>query len=594
MIDINVLYAGNRAVTKGILLSALSLVMKNKNNNINIYILTADFSDINPKYIPISKEDALKIEESLRKYNPRTNIYLLDNEKIINENHDNFKKLDNWFTPYSLLRLCAGGIDSLPSKILYLDSDTMVYNSLEDLFLNKEMDNYILGIVIDKMGKFWIRKDYFNSGVLFINLKKAREVKFFEEVFNLVKSRWFLFRDQSALNLIAKKYGYAYYLDGKYNEQRGMKKDTVVKHFCKGIKWFPFFHVYNIKQWEFEKVHKKLKIHEFDDVFIEFNKIEESFKKDDYILEIEHLVKTYGNLKAVNDISFKVKKGGLFAFLGINGAGKSTTINIICSILKKDSGRVIVCGYNLDNEKENKKIKEEIGIVFQNSVLDNDLTVIENLKIRTSFYSLTKEEANKKLERIVELLDLTPLLNRQVKKLSGGQKRRVDIARAMVHEPKLLILDEPTTGLDPKTRLSVWSLIDEIREKTGMTVFLTTHYLEEADQASYVVIMDKGNIIAGGTPNELKNKFSSDYVLAFLSKNDKFEEILKQNNEKFDYDVDRKAYKIYVDSPLKGKKLVDKYSEYIVDFELLKGNMDDVFLNVTGKNILLENGENNE
>lgn len=594
MVDINVLYAGNRAVTKGILLSCLSLVMKNKNSDINIFILTADFSDINSKYLPILKEDIAKIEKILKVYNPNTKVSLLDKEEVILKNHDTFKKLDNWFTPYSLLRLCAGEIPSLPEKILYLDSDTMVYNSLEELFTMDEINNYVLGIVVDKMGKFWIRKDYFNSGVLFINLKKAREVKFFEEVFDLVKTKHFLFLDQSALNSVAKKHGYALYLDGKYNEQRNVKKNTVIKHFCKGIKWTPFFHVYNVKQWQFEKVHKSLKIYEFDDIFEEYKKIESSFKENNIIMEIEHLRKSYGSLKAVNDISFKVKKGSLFAFLGVNGAGKSTTINIICSILKKDSGRVIVCGHDIDNDKENQLIKEEIGIVFQNSVLDNDLTVLENLKIRTSFYSLTKKESDKKLKRITELLELEPILNRQVKKLSGGQKRRVDIARAMVHEPKLLILDEPTTGLDPKTRLNVWTLIDEIREKTGMTVFLTTHYLEEADQATYVVIMDRGKIIAQGTPNDLKNAFSSDYVLAFLNKNDKFEEILKENSENFVYDSDKKAYKIFVDTPLKGKTLIDKYSNFITDFELLKGNMDDVFLNVTGKNIVFENGENNE
>lgn len=594
MVDINVLYAGNRAVIKGILLSCLSLVMKNKNSNINIFILTADFSDINSKYIPILKDDIVKIETILKVYNPNTRVILLDKEEVILKNHDTFKKLDNWFTPYSLLRLCAGEIPSLPEKILYLDSDTMVYNSLEELFTMNEIDDYVLGIVIDKMGKFWIRKDYFNSGVLFINLKKAREVNFFEEVFDLVKTKHFLFLDQSALNAVAKKHGYALYLDGKYNEQRNVKKDTVIKHFCKGIKWTPFFHVYNIKQWQFEKVHKSLKIYEFDDIFEEYKKIESSFKENNIILEIEHLRKSYGSLKAVNDISFKVKKGSLFAFLGVNGAGKSTTINIICSILKKDSGRVIVCGHDIDNDKENQLIKEEIGIVFQNSVLDNDLTVLENLKIRTSFYSLAKKESDEKLKRITELLELEPILNQQVKKLSGGQKRRVDIARAMVHEPKLLILDEPTTGLDPKTRLNVWTLIDEIREKTGMTVFLTTHYLEEADQATYVVIMDKGRIIAQGTPNDLKNAYSSDYVLAFLKKNDKFEEILKENSENFVYDFDKKAYKIFVETPLKGKNLIEKYSNFITDFELLKGNMDDVFLNVTGKNIVFENGENNE
>ena len=233
----------------------------------------------------------------------------------------------------------------------------------------------------------------------------------------------------------------------------------------------------------------------------------------EYALVIEHLCKNYGEVKAVNDISFTVEKGSLFAFLGLNGAGKSTTINIVCSILQKDGGKIFVDGYDLDENPF--AIKNDIGIVFQNSVLDKELTVKENLEIRTAFYSLSKAEKKENIALIVQLLELEPLLNRPVKNLSGGQMRRVDIARAMVHRPKLLILDEPTTGLDPKTRLSVWSLIDKIRTETGMTVFLTTHYLEEADKATDVIIMDKGNIIARGTPNALKNAYASDSVVVY-------------------------------------------------------------------------------
>lgn len=311
---------------------------------------------------------------------------------------------------------------------------------------------------------------------------------------------------------------------------------------------------------------------------------------NNYALEIENLVKTYGSVKAVNDISFKVLKGSLFAFLGINGAGKSTTINIICSILQKNSGRVIVNGYDLDTNAF--EIKNEIGIVFQNSVLDQELTVKENLDIRTSFYSLPKEQKKKNIDAIIRLLDLEPILNRTVKTLSGGQKRRVDIARAMVHAPKLLILDEPTTGLDPKTRLVVWSLIDKIRYETNMTVFLTTHYLEEAEKATDVVIMDKGKIIARGTPVELKNKYSSDYIISYMQKNNDFEEKMNSLNLSYSYNDDILAYKIKIEDSTKAKDLLKQFDEYILDFEVLKGNMDDVFLNVTGKNIVI--GEENE
>ena len=300
-------------------------------------------------------------------------------------------------------------------------------------------------------------------------------------------------------------------------------------------------------------------------------------------VKIENLVKSYGKVRAVDDISFEVQRGSLFAFLGINGAGKSTTINIICSILKKDGGKVFVNGYDLDEHAF--EIKRGIGIVFQTSVLDKELTVKQNLVLRTSFYCLSKEEKRENIRTIVELLELNPILNRTVKNLSGGQLRRVDIARAMVHKPKLLILDEPTTGLDPKTRRQVWALIDKIREETGMTVFLTTHYLEEADKATDVVIMDRGKIIARGTPNELKNKYSSDSLYAYMQENSEFEKALTGKHLSFSYIADRGAYRIKVKDTAGAKKVIKKFDNYLTDIEFVKGNMDDVFLSVTGRDI---------
>lgn len=297
----------------------------------------------------------------------------------------------------------------------------------------------------------------------------------------------------------------------------------------------------------------------------------------DCILQIEHLSKSYGDLKAVDDISLKVKKGSLFSFLGMNGAGKSTTINIICSILKKDSGKIYVNGYDLD--KDVNKIKEEIGIVFQNSVLDNDLTVYQNLKVRASFYGFSKKEEKEKINNIVNLLQLNDILDKPINKLSGGQKRRVDIARSMIHNPKLLILDEPTTGLDPKTRLMVWNLINEIRNKTGMNVFLTTHYMEEAEESTYIVIMNKGKIISEGTPLELKNKYTSDYIKAYLDKNEQLEELLNKDKIQYSYFEENNFYKIYIKNSEHSVELLNKYKDYIKDFEILKGDMDDVFLN---------------
>lgn len=308
-------------------------------------------------------------------------------------------------------------------------------------------------------------------------------------------------------------------------------------------------------------------------------------------VKIENLVKCYGEVRAVDDISFEVQRGSLFAFLGINGAGKSTTINIICSILKKDGGKVFVNGHDLDEQPF--EIKRGTGIVFQTSVLDRELTVKQNLDLRTSFYSLSKAEKRENIRNIIELLELQPILNRTVKNLSGGQLRRVDIARAMVHKPRLLILDEPTTGLDPRTRQQVWSLIDKIRTEAGMTVFLTTHYLEEAERATDVVIMDKGKIIAHGTPNELKNKYSSDGLYAYMQKNLQFERTLTENGLNFLYIIDCGAYRIKVKDTADAKSLIKKLDKYLTDIELVKGNMDDVFLSVTGKDIKVM-GESDE
>ena len=305
----------------------------------------------------------------------------------------------------------------------------------------------------------------------------------------------------------------------------------------------------------------------------------------EYSVTVEHLSKSYGDVKAVDDISFAVKKGSLFAFLGVNGAGKSTTINIICSILKKDAGKVTVCGHDLDAQAE--QIKQEIGIVFQSSVLDKQLTVWENLDVRASFYGLTRAEKKRNVDEIIELLSLQTLLKRPVGNLSGGQQRRVDIARAMVHRPRLLMLDEPSTGLDPKARRTVLSPIDSIRGETHRTVCLTTHYLEEAEKAGYVVIMDKGRIIAEGTPNELKNRYSYDSLLSYRKRDESFETGLLREGYSFSYDEVRKAYRIRVQNSDAAKRLMRDFDAYTDDVEILKGTMDDVFLNVTGRNIIL-------
>ena len=297
-------------------------------------------------------------------------------------------------------------------------------------------------------------------------------------------------------------------------------------------------------------------------------------KNNEFIIEINNLRKTYGSLVAVNDISLKVKRGSLFAFLGVNGAGKSTTINIISGILDKDSGSVIVDGYDLDEESD--EIKSEIGIVFQSSVLDDLLTVEENLRMRARFYNIPKKVIDERIAKISEMLKLEPILKRQIRRLSGEQKRRVDIARS--------VIDEPTTGLDPKTRIDVWKLINDIRVRNNMTVFLTTHYLEEAEKATYVTIMNKGEIIAEGTPTDLKNRFSTDNVIIYAKKDDKYKQAFK--GYKYRYSKDQKAYIVKFKNNVDIKDFLLKFKDIIEDFEVRKGDMDDVFLNVTGQNII--------
>ncbi len=293
------------------------------------------------------------------------------------------------------------------------------------------------------------------------------------------------------------------------------------------------------------------------------------------IIKIEHLNKCFGDVKAVNDLSFRVKKGELFAFLGVNGAGKSTTISIICGQLRKDSGYVWIKDIEADHADNNTK--RLLGVVFQESVLDKPLTVKENLKSRAALYGITGNAFEKRLNELVELLDFGDYINRQVGKLSGGQRRRIDIARALIHRPEILILDEPTTGLDPQTRMLIWEVIERLQTEENMTVFLTTHYMEEAANAGYVVILDKGSIVAEGTPLELKNEYVKDTISLYGVTED---EIKTLGTE---YKTIRDGYRIQVNNTLEATKMIVKHQEIFRDYEVTKGGMDDVFLAVTGK-----------
>ena len=300
----------------------------------------------------------------------------------------------------------------------------------------------------------------------------------------------------------------------------------------------------------------------------------------DNSIEIEELYKAYGDVKAVNGISFSVERGTLFAFLGINGAGKSTTINILCSILPKDSGSVRINGFDLDTQAD--KIKPDIGIVFQSSVLDAKLTVKDNLAVRASFYGLKGAAFRARLAELTELLELEPILNRPFGKLSGGQKRRADIARGLINRPKLLVLDEPTTGLDPQTRKKVWSVIGDLRAKEGMTVFLTTHYMEESAGADRVVILDEGRIAADGTPTTLKNAYSHDYVKLYGDVQTIGDRLTARG---YGFSVGSGCCAVTVDDSAAAYKFLTENVDLANDFEVIKGNMDDVFLQVTGKKL---------
>lgn len=298
------------------------------------------------------------------------------------------------------------------------------------------------------------------------------------------------------------------------------------------------------------------------------------------IIEIEGLKKSFKDVKAVDGLSFNVKEGELFAFLGVNGAGKSTTINIISGILSKDEGTVKICGHNVETDAE--KIKSELGIVFQNSVLDKKMSAYDNLKSRAGLYGIYGAEFKNRLNEISELLDLRDILKRPINKLSGGQKRRIDIARALFHNPKLLILDEPTTGLDPQTRITVWKVVDKLRKERGLTVFLTTHYMEEAANADYVVILDSGKKAAEGTPHDLKNEYASDFIKVYKHL-DEAEEYFRAagNNVRRERDYVEAELKFTADAIAHFKRR----PEIFEDFEVLKGNMDNVFLKVTGKDL---------
>lgn len=295
------------------------------------------------------------------------------------------------------------------------------------------------------------------------------------------------------------------------------------------------------------------------------------------IIRIDHLQKHFGDVHAVRDLSFRVTRGELFAFLGVNGAGKSTTINILCGQLPRDGGQVEICG--MTPEAHPNEIRQRLGVVFQSSVLDPVLTVRENLECRAALYGIRGQALQRRLETLTALLDFEDLLRRPVGKLSGGQRRRIDIARALIHEPEILVLDEPTTGLDPQTRQLLWHIVEELRREHHLTVFLTTHYMEEAAGADHVIILDHGQVAAEGTPLSLKNAYTGDFVSLYHVE----EAAVKALGAPYVPLAD--GFRLSVPDTAAATALIVQHPDLFRDYEITKGNMDDVFLAVTGRNL---------
>lgn len=299
------------------------------------------------------------------------------------------------------------------------------------------------------------------------------------------------------------------------------------------------------------------------------------------IIQVNHLKKHFKDIKAVDDISFRVKKGELYGFLGVNGAGKSTTINMLCTLLGSTEGKITVCGYTLG--KEDREIRRRIGVVFQDDTLDDRLTVKENLVTRAALYNNNSKSINSNLQYVIDVLEIGDLLKRQFCKLSGGQKRRCEIAKALMNRPEILFLDEPTTGLDPQTRQHVWSSIEKLRKEDNMTVFLTTHYMEEAAKAQYISVMEAGKLVADGTPSQLKEKYAHD-ILKLVPEDMK---ALEQYLGKVSLSFKRKSNHIQIKIPdtMYSLEVLNQIKDNLRSFEVIQGTMDDVFLNITGKSL---------
>lgn len=305
------------------------------------------------------------------------------------------------------------------------------------------------------------------------------------------------------------------------------------------------------------------------------------------IIQVQNLVKKYNGLTAVDGISFEVRQGESFGFLGPNGAGKTTTINILCTLLSATDGKAFVNGY--DCKKSPSDVRASIGLVFQEYTLDNDLTAYENLKFHCYLYNMSRKESEERIGEILNVVDLYDRKDDLVKRFSGGMKRRLEIARGLLHRPKVLFLDEPTLGLDPQTRQKIWAFINDLRKKEGITIFMTTHYMDEAEVCDRIAIIDNGKIITCGTPDELKKKIKGDTIYIKTSDDSK---AVQEIETRFGLKPTRlhDGIALNVES---GDKFIPKIFEgmatEILSINLKKPTLDDVFINLTGREIRNDN-----
>lgn len=298
------------------------------------------------------------------------------------------------------------------------------------------------------------------------------------------------------------------------------------------------------------------------------------------IIKVEGLTKKYGTVTAVDHISFEVERGTMLGFLGINGAGKTTAINMLSTLLKPDSGSATLCGHTVG--RQDQEIRRKIGIVYQQNCLDDMLSVQENLVCRGILHGATKKETVRQLKKLCKILNLNDILKKKYRTLSGGQKRRCEIAAALMHTPEILFLDEPTTGLDPATRRDVWTTIEELKKNEKITVFLTTHYMEEAAGADQIIILDHGKIVASGTTFELKEKYAMDKLRLYFNTS-QLEGILSILDGRFRVGrLENKGIEVALKSTVEAIPVIEAVRDKIDGFEVILGNMDDVFLNAVG------------